>query len=370
LNGKDPLPANFTGSHRKLGRRQYLKYTGTAAKVLGVVGVSACAASHFIPRASASYPGAKIEIYKAVEGNSPTIDGVYNMTQKQVAVTDPVTGQSKNVMIDEWNDATWIQVPNEVSVAGKITAYAGYKYVLTDAEKSIYFAVDVPSITTNPSLDSKGLYCESTSFDPLHVGGTQQAYPDDFVVGACYVNGNFETVVRYGQSSGKYQTVPTPATVVTASKMCPTPFSPTPHLFYEMRIPLTAGNIDQNLDRTMAMYEDVYNNRSDNFYPPANWILDNYADVTFSKGTNPSLTTPPTVVVPEFPYSGGAVLALSLGGGYVILRRNMKRRQSLQVMGAFLAGSLLSYSPLIWSQILGGFAGVRRYTSFVRRLLA
>jgi hypothetical protein len=91
--------------------------------------------------------------------------------------------------------------------------------------------------------------------------------------------------------------------------------------------------------------------RADNEYPPAKFIPDNYADATFSNGINLSITTPPTLVsgfttVPEFPYGAAAALGLSLGAGYALLRRNMKRRQSLQVIGCFsclFSSSLLAF---------------------------
>lgn len=259
-----------------------------------------------VPTATAHFDNAKIEIYKAV--TIPIIDGTYNMTLNRVQVG----GQER--LVDEWNDATWIQIP---SSSGKVTAYSGYKY----DNEFLYIAHDIPSVTVMNNRGSAG-----TCFDPMHDGGTQQAKPDDFVVLPYWKDTQtFEVWIRYGSSNGKYgpfQTVPTGLTA--KSKMTPTPVLSKAHLFYELRIPLSVGNLSKYMGSTIGFSQEVYvNNVADNEYPYGSggyaFIPDNYADAIFSENVNPNPSVP---AIPEFPGAFAPVLLfIMLVVGQIIVRR-------------------------------------------------
>jgi hypothetical protein len=75
--------------------------------------------------ATAHYRDAKLEIPEAI--TIPVINGTYNMTLNEITI------DGKSMAVDEWNDATWIEVPK---VRGDITAYSGYKH----DDKFLYMA--------------------------------------------------------------------------------------------------------------------------------------------------------------------------------------------------------------------------------------
>jgi hypothetical protein len=239
---------------------------------------------------SAHYKDAKLEIPKAI--TIPVIDGTYNMTLNRVQIA----GQER--LVDEWNDAAWIEVPRNT---GNMTAYSGYKY---DGE-FLYMAHDLVSVTES-SFNKRS--SAGTAFDPLHNGGAVAARPDDFIVLPIWGGEGgeeFHMYLRYGQSDGNYgysQPIPEGTGFIANSAMTTSPFSSTPHLFYEVQVPLTVGNLYKHIDSTIGIFQEAYNvspsgEKSDNWYPMAGDIpaVDNYADAVFSKTINPSMTVPPTV---------------------------------------------------------------------------
>lgn len=268
----------------------------------------------WLPTATAHFKDAKIEIYQAI--TIPIIDGTYNMTLNSVQIG----GQER--FVDEWNDAAWVQIPKRVGPTN-VTAYSGYKY---DSE-FLYIALDAPSATIF------GQVSFATAFDPMHDGGTQQAKPDDFVVGSDWWPGSaypFEMWMRYGSTDGSFgEKTPIPKELVAEFggklKKSPTPILSTPHLFVELRIPLSIGGLSQRINSTVGIETELYmrDTQTDYIYPDLSggyaFIPDNYADAVFSKSVNPNPTIP---AIPEFP-AGFVPLALFivLGAVQIIVRR-------------------------------------------------
>jgi hypothetical protein len=284
------LPRDDGISRRALFRR------GLGAAAIGIA-LAAGAAKPAYAQGSgvvkpAHFKDAKIEIYKAI--TVPNIDGKYDMTLKEVEVN------GKKVMTDEWSDATWVEIPKNL---GSMTAYSGYKY----DEKFLYMAHDLISVTES-SFNKRG--SAGTCFDPLHDGGFVKARPDDFIVLPIWGGDGgegFHMYLRHGQTNGNYgHFQPAPKNLIANSNISTSPFSSTPHLFYEVQVPLTVGNLYKYIDSTIGIFQEVYNvsasgEESDNRYPMADYVpaVDNYADATFSKNTNPNPASPPTIV-PEY----------------------------------------------------------------------
>jgi len=266
--------------------------------------------------ATAHYKDAKLDIYIAI--TLPVIDGVYNMTLNKAHIA------AQEKVVDEWNDAAWIEIPKRV---GNLTAYSGYKY----DEKFLYMAHDFISVTES-SFNKRG--SAGTAFDPLHDDGAVAARPDDFII-LPYWDETFQVYVRYGQKNGKYgQFKPAPKGLIANSNMTTSPFSSTSHLFYEVKVPLTVGDLYKHIDSTVGIFQEAYNvdasgEKSDNWYPMAGdyWRVDNYADATFSKAFNPRVTVPPTVV-PEFPAGFAPTVAVAVFMACVIMLGNGRTGRS------------------------------------------
>jgi hypothetical protein len=274
----------------KLGRRDFLSQAAAAGVAAGLYSLSK------IPRVEAHYDDVRIEIYEAV--TIPTITGAWDSNFQTIG---------ENTQANKWNDAYWTSIP---IMYGNVTAYSGYKH---DGQ-FIYMAHDVLSIKNLPS-DNSGAF---TMFDPENDGGTQFTNLGDFEVYPIWYQGKFWVSIRYGQSNGQLGDIGyIPSGLAGGSKICSTPFLDTPHLFYEVKLPLSVGGLDKHLDSTIGMEQEIHNSGvGDNEYPPikdyTEDIPNNYVEAFFSKRTNPSLTTPPTVV-PEFPWPelllGASVIA-------------------------------------------------------------
>jgi hypothetical protein len=201
-----------------------------------------------------------------------------------------------------------------------MTAYSGYK---SDAQ-FLYIVIDVVSVTS--SLFNRRASA-GTAFDPKHDGGSSPARADDFVVLPIWqADQGFNAYVRYGQSDGKwgsYQAAP--VGLVAASALSPSPQSVVPHLFYEMRVPLSLGGLQKYINGTIGISQEAYNNyfdaQFDSLYPMGadKYIVSNWANATFSMTMNPNPTVP---AIPEFmPANIPVALIILLTVGQIILRR-------------------------------------------------
>jgi hypothetical protein len=123
--------------------------------------------SSLVGLASAHYGDARIEIFKAI--TTPIIDGRYNTTL-QKADNDGV-----GKLVDEWNDASWIEVP--MSTGDSLSAYSAYKYVTNDKERALYVASDFVT-----AISLVGNIGAVTLFDPRHDGGVLSNVDDDFKI--------------------------------------------------------------------------------------------------------------------------------------------------------------------------------------------
>jgi hypothetical protein len=300
-----------------------------------------------IPSVEASNDNASIEIYKAMTDangnpNIPDVaDGKYDMTPKFEVEID-----GKKYGIDEWNDATWIEVPK---LTGNITAYSGYKH----DDKFLYMAhaVLVTHLGSGPGNELSGA---TTEFDPKHDGKTKETKQDNFQFNLLHKkNGSFEVSATfpYPSSWSCPSSAPDPPgcqytccddcspckrpeDLIGSSSFGVTPFGSTPYLFYEARVPLTSNQpyCKYGISSSTGIRQYVFNQGiSDNMYPgcesgnciPKDFYAGGpnaFAYATLSKRTNPSPTTPPTVV-PEFPMETIPIttftsLGLATGGLY------------------------------------------------------
>lgn len=271
--------------------------------------------------ASAHYKDAKLEIYKAI--TTPVIDGTYNMTLKQVAL------DGRNVTIDEWNDAAWIEIP---AISGNVTVYSGFKY----DGSFMYIVYDVHYAGTG------GAYAD---FDPRHDGATNETKWDNFrVMFLAWKEEGFRVAAAFPQRSSKYwygccdqcsPCKPRPRGLLGNASITPSPLSSAPHRIYEMRVPLWAdlryGRYDLRTapQGTFGIVTWVMLGQEPrdgfNASPPIDFPLTItvYADATFSNRTNPSLTVPPTVV-PEFPIQTAPLVAVTALATAIIVTRKAK----------------------------------------------
>ena len=127
-------------------------------------------------------------------------------------------------------------------------------------------------------------------FMNLHDGGAVAARPDVLIV-LPYWNKTFQVYVRYGGSNGKYGDFQPPPRDLIANSMTSissrldgtstSPFSSIPHLFHEVKVPLTFGNLYKHIDSSIGFSQEAYNvdasgEKSDNRYPMAGdyWMVD------------------------------------------------------------------------------------------------
>jgi len=167
--------------------------------------------------ANAHYKDAKLEIYKGI--TIAIIDGMYNMTLREMDLN------GTKVMVDEWNDATLIEIPRKY---GNLTVYSAYKY----DQDFLYVADDLISVRSANYHGSAGI-----AFDPKHDGGTQQAKPDDFIVLPFWdpSGRGFFVGMRYGGSDGKYYPnypyYPAPRSLAAEYSMSTSPYSTIPRIW-------------------------------------------------------------------------------------------------------------------------------------------
>jgi hypothetical protein len=265
--------------------------------------------------ANAHYKDARLDVYKAT--TVPVIDGIYNMTLNKAQIG----GQEK--VVDEWNDAAWIEIPRKY---GNLTAYSDYKY----DQAFLYVADDLVSVTSPNYEGSAGI-----AFDPKHDGGTEQAKPDDFIVLAFWDPGlrGFFVGMRYGGSDGKYHPnypySPAPRGLAAKYSMSTSPYSTIPHVFLEMAIPLSVGDLYKYVNSTIGFSPEAYlaPNLADNSYPCGGrcpFTPDNYADAVFSKTTNPNVTVTPTVV-PELPIRVAPLVIVATLVAFVLISKKNSR---------------------------------------------
>ena len=283
--------------------------------------------------ANAAYKDAKIEIYKAI--TIPVIDGKYDMTLKQVHA------DGKNVTVDEWNDATWMEIP---AISGNVTVYSGYKYDST----FMYVVYDVHYAGTG------GAYAD---FDPRHDGATNETKWDNFRVFFDPLDEEgFRVGAAFPQRSSIYWYAccdkcspckPRPQGLLANTSISPSPLSSAPHRIYEMRIPLWADLRYGRYDLSSApqgifgivTWVMLGQKPGDGFnaYPPIEFPLNItvYADATFSKNTNPSITAPPTVV-PEFPVQAAPLVAvMTLVGLWSVLSISLPSYRAKEGRGRY-----------------------------------
>lgn len=287
-------------------RRRFCQYL--------VAGSTLAAGAYFasqIPKVEAvTLQRPEIDVYRAT--STPLIDGQYDMTLTEANIG----GEEK--FVDEWNDATWIEVPKRT---GNMKTYSGYKF----DDHFLYAAYVIPLFSYSdidshePSVD--------TCFDPKNNPGSAQANTDDFVIGATWVKEKKgpSPWIRYGQSDGKYGAKQPMPDVVVSSALSSSPFSSDPSLFFELKIPLTIGGLSDCIGSKIGLCTETYvPNLADNNYPTmpeySDFITANYAIANFVKDKNPNITNPPTVV-PEFPLPALILGGVILGSAVLMSRR-------------------------------------------------
>jgi hypothetical protein len=261
---------------------------------------------------------AKIEIYKAI--TIPVIDGTYNMTMNDVTI------DGKKVRVDEWNDAAWVQVR---AMSGNVTAYSGYKF---DGQ-FLYIVYDVHDTRIGGVL---------TEFDPRHDGVTSATKWDNFMV-SLDLWMKMGADVAFPQRSSQYwfgccdkcsPCRPGPEGLIGNASIGPSPLLSAPHQIYELRLPLRASlsygkyALAADLGGTfgMLMLVEIGREAKDgyNAFPPNVLPLHSnntvYADATFSKSTNPSVTVPPTVV-PELPIRAAPLVIVATLVAFVLISK-------------------------------------------------